>query len=1246
MTDLTNDFSPSSIRIFYSYSHADEKFRKKLQKHLSALKRNGAILDWYDREITAGSNWSREISENLYHSQVILLLISADFIDSDYCYDVEMKRALEMHERGKAKVIPIILRPVDWAGTPFAKLQALPRDGKPITTWENQDEAWVDVVRGIRAVCWELRGQPRVPKPPGSLEARPSIYSEGKSQHRNKTDSSTIENLQAYYSDQRMKDLITRYNTGFGKLRENLKRQSDNCGEALNDLIESYDKLKYLLDDNGAQKLEEDVRITSAEHINIQKDMEKIEIAIKSAIGRQLRELKKKRKQLTADFEKVGKRLMRLHSYLDSVRETVKKAEIEQQLKELPDQITSTKARLGQLGHILLQLNKLENRLLRTIPVDRSSLLNREYSPDRINILMELNKLSHDNLGILFNDLCRHTVQKPVAPRILHSLLPAIDFQPRPELSILLGWWVDEWHDGVLSLIGLGGSGKTALAHEFITSIRSIRLKPDMQLNGVLPTPDMLFVWSFYDDPNSEGFTHSLLDYLLSYVGKAAQNDFRVDAVTKIEEFLLNHLDLRILLVLDGIERVQEDGTNSALEDGSVLGELQDKPLRKLLRRLADGIGNIRAVVTSRYPLSDLSNWRGRGYQELKLDQLPLDSAIQMLRNRGVQGGDSILTTLVNDFGAHALTLDHLAQILRDFFNGDPRKAAELPSIETLKGNVHGEKQAQRLARLFRFYEQKLPKKEFDVLTILSCFRFPASNATLMQLIVKEKGGKKFGGVQQLSSPELMNALHGLNNRKLVYIEQADAQQNYITHPAVREYFYHRLTNTQDIHRNVVFVLTQRVSEKLVTYDEDNLNLLEELVYHSVKAGDNRNALSIFLDKMGGYQMIGEKFGTYQRGDAILHTFTPLGHVPPGTPYGLTQQQLSDFYLQRSLFAAELGNMRMAVSSLKAHTRRCSQNWQDDNFLQANIRLVNYHIITGELQSAQSLANSFWIEQNDQIKEREIVDLKSFFQSYSGEELKEKIERYKRDHFEERQPLRSCLHVINELTDGNANHVDVPPVLLCDDWWSFHGNFWKVVIQFRRATESTARLIIEHREDILRLDINKHAVRWRVLLACSYIFKEDFKEAEGLLRMCLDWGSRTSSQEIITISKLNLAKLYVLQQKFLEAESAFRAGWLVAEECGYRLHMSELLNVAAETMLLKGEPEAAVSFSERSYKLAGSKECNFIWGVADALYVKGRALRSLRRDKEAEEALRISLKMYEHIRDPNSLKVARLVRYY
>ena len=152
--------SPRAIKVFYSYAHRDEPLRTELDKHLSSLRREGVIAGWHDRRIMAGTEWAGAIDAHLQRAQIILLLVSADFLASDYCYDVELQRAMARHEAGEARVIPIILRAVDWQYAPFDTLQALPQDGRPITSWPNQDEAFLDVARGIRAVAEEIALHP------------------------------------------------------------------------------------------------------------------------------------------------------------------------------------------------------------------------------------------------------------------------------------------------------------------------------------------------------------------------------------------------------------------------------------------------------------------------------------------------------------------------------------------------------------------------------------------------------------------------------------------------------------------------------------------------------------------------------------------------------------------------------------------------------------------------------------------------------------------------------------------------------------------------------------------------------------------------------------------------------------------------------------------------------------------------------------------------------------------------------
>jgi AAA-like domain/TIR domain len=152
---LTTSVNP--VEVFFSYSHKDEALRDKLANHLTALQNQSVIDAWHDREISAGAEWAGAIDRAMDSANLILLLISDDFLASKYCYDIELKRAMERYEAKEASVIPIILRPVDWSGAPFGKLQALPKGAKAVTTWKNRDEAFVDIVKGIRKVIEVIR---------------------------------------------------------------------------------------------------------------------------------------------------------------------------------------------------------------------------------------------------------------------------------------------------------------------------------------------------------------------------------------------------------------------------------------------------------------------------------------------------------------------------------------------------------------------------------------------------------------------------------------------------------------------------------------------------------------------------------------------------------------------------------------------------------------------------------------------------------------------------------------------------------------------------------------------------------------------------------------------------------------------------------------------------------------------------------------------------------------------------------
>jgi len=144
------------FEVFLSYAQQDERLKDELEKHLAILRRKGYITIWHDRRIAPGRVWGYEIHTNLTKANIILLLISPDFMASDYCDSVEVKQALSRHEAGECRVIPIILRPVSWQDAAFSTLKALPANGKPVTEWSNRDKAFLDITEGIRNVVEEL----------------------------------------------------------------------------------------------------------------------------------------------------------------------------------------------------------------------------------------------------------------------------------------------------------------------------------------------------------------------------------------------------------------------------------------------------------------------------------------------------------------------------------------------------------------------------------------------------------------------------------------------------------------------------------------------------------------------------------------------------------------------------------------------------------------------------------------------------------------------------------------------------------------------------------------------------------------------------------------------------------------------------------------------------------------------------------------------------------------------------------
>jgi TIR domain len=182
------------IEIFLSYSHRDEKLCQELAKYLrSSLQRQQSVSIWYDHQISPGTNWAEEIQKHVYTAQIILLLVSPDYLASSLFHETETRLALERQKENEARVIPIYLRPCIWEGTSIGKLKALPTNGKPVTRWSSPELAFIDITRSIRQVIDKMLAD----QPISKENANATISSPMSAEEKRLTD--LEEKLQEYY---------------------------------------------------------------------------------------------------------------------------------------------------------------------------------------------------------------------------------------------------------------------------------------------------------------------------------------------------------------------------------------------------------------------------------------------------------------------------------------------------------------------------------------------------------------------------------------------------------------------------------------------------------------------------------------------------------------------------------------------------------------------------------------------------------------------------------------------------------------------------------------------------------------------------------------------------------------------------------------------------------------------------------------------------------------------------------------
>ena len=471
-------------------------------------------------------------------------------------------------------------------------------------------------------------------------------------------------------------------------------------------------------------------------------------------------------------------------------------------------------------------------------------------------------------------------------PQCVHPLQRARHFVGRREVLAWLGDWARAPRppERVVALMALGGTGKTAVAERLVAEL------------GEAPRPGGVFVWSFYEEPRTEGFLAQALRYFARGVEAAPG-----ERLERLQDAL--RAGPPHLLVLDGLERVQSPG-----DEGLAHGELRDPALRRLLAALARGLGAARVLVTSRFALTSLGAWEEQGVKTLSLDALPEAEGVELLRHWGLRGEAGRLADLVARTGGHALSVSMLGSYVGTFLDGDVNRFEEAPLAEAARDEVL----ARRLQGVLAAYARALTPRERDLLSRLCVLGAGVDEEALS--VLSRAGGALAGGLEGMSGAELRRALGRLERLGLVFASR-EGQARYSTHPFLRGYFQSLAgVEPERIHAVERERLAARLGPRASELPEDGegLDAHEALLVHTLYSGQPLGAFSLYTRSLGGFAHLGLRLGDMSRGARITALFAEGGQpqrLHPALPSGVRGALAYDW----GLYAGALGDLDFAV---------------------------------------------------------------------------------------------------------------------------------------------------------------------------------------------------------------------------------------------------------------------------------------------------------------------------------------------
>ncbi len=783
-------------------------------------------------------------------------------------------------------------------------------------------------------------------------------------------------------------------------------------------------------------------------------------------------------------------------------------------------------------------------------------------------------------------------IQKTRIFREVHPLQPAPHFRGREDLlKDLQQWWQDPVHpDRVRSLVAIGGTGKTAVIQRFLCGARE-----DKPHGSIL-------VWSFYEEPDTDAFLREACIVFAGEEGEGAGG--RLERLQRALSGNEPHL-----LVLDGLERVQSIG-----QAGRARGDLEDHRLKNLLRSIASGLGRTRALITSRFKLTDLEQWEGAGYRSTYLEVLDEQSAVEVLRAWQVRGDENQLLALADSVGRHALSVSVLGSYLAHFCHGDPKGAEEFKLEEA----AADEPQAAKLGRILAGYAKNLPVEERDLLVRLSVFPRGVTVEILGYLV--DAGGEIAGALVGIQQARLIRLAEGLYRQGLVYTYKRHDLLTYTAHPFLREYFRDLLgVPPGKIHEAVRSKLAVGLDSKPKTKPREPgmLDRYEALIEHSILAGHVNEACDLFYNAMGGgggSEHLYHTVGDYGRIIRVLSLFSADGeprHLAP-------QLSLSDrAYLINywGLAAHELGDLSTAERCFDEASELVRKNKDWQNLSQGLQNSARVAMDRGAFPTAQKL-----LEESLENAPGDDEYIRSVSHSY----------------------LAATCHAMGKIPEARENFAKAAEIL-GEPLYSYSG-IYEAEHLFALGNKTKA---YERTGENLSWSIHKE--RTRVTTLCHILMglfslPGSIIEARNHLKKARDWTNQSGHMEVILRAHILAAEIAYCSGDFPAALSEAATGLNQAEGCGFGWFAIDLLLQLAKIHLAIPDARAALRYARQALDRSGNPDCCCAWGEANALHLCGICHKELKEPELARKRLDAALKIRKSIQHPDAAETEKILK--